>query len=85
MYPTNPKEVMEIITRECRDLLDLIVDREVDMTATDPEKRNQLIRDHFNMDLSGYGIPVEEYVEGLTTEDRIEVVDRVLAEPQYTS
>lgn len=83
MYPTSPKEVMEIITRECRDLLDVLVVKGMELGS--PEERSQLIREHFNMDLSGYGIPVEEYVEGLTTEDRIEVVDRVLAEPQYTS
>lgn len=68
------KEIMEILTRECRDLLDVV---------EAPGDRNEIIRNHFELDMSGYGISVEEYLVGLTPEDRREVVNRVLASPEY--
>lgn len=85
MAVQTPKEIMKVITRECRDLLELIVDKAFDVKAATPEERNDFIKEHFAIDLSGYGIPVEEYIEGLSAEDRIEVVNKTLALPEYTS
>lgn len=91
----SPKEVLEIMTRECRDLLDNIADRTVDSngiqfahpTITDltPEERSEIVREHFAMDNSGYGISIEEWLPGISEEDRIEIVNEVLANPEYTS
>lgn len=83
----NAEEVLKIMTRECRDLLDVLTDKGMltneDHSATTPEQRNQIIRDHFAMDNSGYGIAVEEWLPGVSAERRAFLVDEVLSQPEY--
>lgn len=76
------KEVLEIMTRECRDLLDNLVDKGV-LNDMPNDTRNEIIRDHFAMDNSGYGISVEEWLPGIDEQKRIEIVDKVLASIEY--
>lgn len=76
--------ILEIMTRECRDLLDLLVDRHTELQGSTLEQRNQIIRDHFAGDLSGYGISVDEWLPGIDEAKRIEIIDKVLSSPEYT-
>lgn len=79
------KFILELLTRECRDLLDNLADHHTELSTSTPEQRSQIIRDHFAMDNSGYGIPVNEWLPGITDELREEIVNEVLASEEYTS
>lgn len=94
--PLSSEMFLEIMTRECRDLLDVLADKRLDgpdsnqvpahpsIAALTAEERNQVVRDHFANDASDYGIGIEEYLPGVTEESRIEIVNRVLAKEEYT-
>lgn len=83
LEPLTSARALEIMTREVRDAVSLWNEQHPSSGDITNETVNNFVREHWAMDMHGYGIPIEEYLEGITEEDRIHIVDSVLASPEY--
>lgn len=83
----SSKDALKMVTSECRDLIEMLIEKDIIPTAPGSKPftevdRNKFVRDHLMT--NDYGIPVTEYLAGNLSEvDARSIIDEVLSQQEY--